>query len=183
MFSNNGKAMLVNAGGPNYLHFMSDAPKVAAFFDFDHTLIDVNSGLMFAKYERRQGRASLLILIRVAFWMLLYRLSIIDMQKAYRYALKHYKGDSDADMDQRARAWVSEELVTRLQPGARVALKYHREEDHPGVVLTTSSCYVARCAAEHFGLDEGIGNSFTLDQAGCLDGDFNEPLCYGAGKI
>jgi HAD superfamily hydrolase (TIGR01490 family) len=183
VFSNNDEPMLVNAVGPNYLHSMSDAPKVAVFFDFDHTLIDVNSGLLFAKYERRQGRASLFMLLRVAFWMLLYRLSIIDMEKAYRHALNHYKGDTDAAMASRARDWFSAEVATRLQPGARVALEYHREEAHLGAVLTTSSCYVARCAAEAYKLDVGIGNSFSLDAEDRLDGGFNQPLCYGSGKI
>ena len=179
----NDQARLVITQGANYLQAMSDAPKVAVFFDFDHTLIDVNSGLLYAKFERRKGRVSLLILLRVAFWMVLYRLSIIDMEKAYRRALAHYRGHSDVDMATRAQDWFAEEVPSRLQPGARIALDYHRDQAHLGAVLTTSSCYVARCAAQYFNLDEGIGNSFSLDTEGCLDGDFNAPLCYGNGKI
>jgi len=156
---------------------------VAAFFDFDHTLIDANSGMMYARFERRAGRVTRLQLARVAFWMVLYKLSIIDMDKVYRFALSRYQGESAADLDSRTQTWFHEEIAQRIQPGALEALAYHRAQGHPLVIITSSSIYLARCAAEHYQLDEGIGNSFVLDEEGKFAGDFVAPLCYREGKI
>ncbi len=123
---------------------MSDERPTAAFFDFDHTLIDANSGLMYARYERREGRVTRLQLLRVAFWMILYRLSIIDMDKVYRFALSRYRGEKAADLDARTCRWFAEEVAHRIQPGALEALAYHRDKGHPIVIITSSSCYLAR---------------------------------------
>ena len=162
---------------------MNQEPPVVAFFDFDHTLIDSNSGMMYARYERSAGRVTRLQLLRVAFWMILYRLSIIDMDKVYRFALKRYQGELASDLDKRTCTWFAEKIAHRIQPGALESLAYHRKMGHPVVIITSSSTYLAKAAAAHYGMDEGIGNSFVLDENGCFDGDFVAPLCYREGKI
>ena len=56
----------------------------ASFFDLDRTLIDVNSGVLWAKYERRLGNISGWAMARVGFWNLMYHLSLIDMDTIRR---------------------------------------------------------------------------------------------------
>jgi HAD superfamily hydrolase (TIGR01490 family) len=159
----------------------SEAP--IAFFDLDRTLIDANSGLLWARFERREGRISALQLARATFWMGMYHLSLIDLEKAYASALAHYRGVPRRDVEARTHAWFLTEVAPRLQPGARAAVDWHRSQGHRCVILTNSSPYQAAIAAQTWGLDGWISNGFNVDRQDRLDGTFEQPMSYGSGKI
>ena len=153
-----------------------------AFFDLDRTLIDCNSAIHYARFEQRNKRISKLQLMRSALWLALYHVSLVDMDKAYRAALAHFKGVSHEDLATRTSAWFHDEIVKRIQPGALEALRYHREQGHPLVILSSTSCYIAQAAAEAWNFDHWLANNFALDESGCLNGEYLPPLCYGPGK-
>ena len=154
-----------------------------AFFDLDRTLIDVNSGLLWAQHERRLGHISRSQMARAVFWTGLYHLAAIDMETAISRALVHYRGVSAEDLDRRTRAWFEREVAIRLRPKARDAMAAHRQRGDVLVILTNSSCYEARAAAERWGFDDYLANEFPTDARGRLTGAFQPPLCYGRGKV
>lgn len=156
---------------------------VAAFFDLDLTLIDVNSGVLWAQHERRLGNISRWQLSRAILWHGLYRLAVIDMEAAIDQALRHYRGASAEGLDSRTRAWFRETIEPRVRPAAISALGEHRSGGHPLVLLTNSSAYQAAIAAETWGLDDYLANRLPTDSTGCLTGTFERPLCYGPGKV
>lgn len=155
----------------------------AAFFDLDRTLIDINSGLVWAQHERSQGNISLWQFARASFWTLLYHVSLIDMEKAFAEAVRHYEGEAWEDLERRTRDWFHDEIEHRLRTGAEQRLDDHRREGHDLVVLTNSSCFEAAAATDAWGLDDWLANEFHTDDTGRLTGDFEEPLCYGEGKV
>ena len=154
-----------------------------AFFDLDRTLIDVNSGLLWARHERRHGHISAAQMARALVWTALYHVAVIDMETAVTRALDHYRGVHADHLDQRTRAWFEREVAGRLRPRAAAAMAEHRGRGDALVILTNSSCYEARAAAERWGFDDYLANQFPTDPAGCLIGAFERPLCYGAGKV
>jgi HAD superfamily hydrolase (TIGR01490 family) len=154
----------------------------AAFFDLDRTLIDCNSGVLYARFERRGKRISRRQLAMGLTFGVLYHFDMVDIDAAMGKALEHYKGVTDEELRERTRVWFADEVVDRLRPGARRALDAHRGLGHPLVMLTNSSCYMADIATEVFGLDDWLANSFVVDGDGRLTGEFEKPLCYGAGK-
>ncbi|MFW7379069.1 MAG: HAD family hydrolase [Oligoflexus sp.] len=156
--------------------------EIAAFFDLDRTLIDVNSAILYAKFERRHGRISNWQLFITAFYTSLYHLNILDMERAYTKASMYYRGLPEDEISQRTQQFFAEQVAHRLQPGARKALDEHRLQGHRLVLLTSSSSYQSQAAVAAWGMDHWIANRFpTLD--GCLDGTFHKPLCYGPGKV
>jgi HAD superfamily hydrolase (TIGR01490 family) len=162
---------------------MTAPRKVAAFFDLDRTLIDINSGYLYALHERRAGRLSRFEMARAMVWLFLYHLSVVDMAKAFEQAVAHFRGELDATLHERTRAWFEAEVVCRLRPGAAAALAEHRDKGHLRVLLTSSSNYVASMALETWGLDGWIANRFPADPDGRLLGTVERPLVYGAGKV
>src|SRR5690606_34015712 len=154
-----------------------------AFFDLARTLIDVNSGLLWARHERRCGHISRLQMTRAIVWTALCHASVIDMEVAITRALDHYRGVSADDLDRRTRIWFDREVAARLRPRAAAALAEHRRRGDLLVILTNSSCYEARAAAERWGFDDYLANEFPLDGDGRLTGRFVPPLCYGPGKV
>jgi HAD superfamily hydrolase (TIGR01490 family) len=156
---------------------------VAAFFDLDRTLIDANSGLLWARHEREQGNITTWQLARATLWSGLYLLSLVRLDDAYDAALSYYRGVSSSELEARTRAWFLEAVAGRLRPGAAAALAGHREAGHALVLLTNASCYEAAVAAETWKLDAWLANSFHTDASGCLTGTYEKPLCYGDGKV
>ncbi len=158
-------------------------PRSAAFFDLDRTLLDVNSGLMWAWHERRSGVISLWTMGRVLFWNLLYHMSVIDMEAVFARAVAHYRGVPRETLERRTREWFVRDIQRHLRTEAFEALAAHRNEGHALVLLTTSSCFEAAAACEAFGIDHWIANDLLSGGDGRLTGDFGRPLCYGPGKV
>jgi HAD superfamily hydrolase (TIGR01490 family) len=156
---------------------------VAAFFDLDRTLIGINSGVAWARHERRTGNISRWQMARAVVWGALYHLSLANVERAFEEALRHYKTQPEADLDQRTRDWFEQHVREHLRPGAARALDEHRAQGHPLVLLSSCSSFEARAAAEAFALDGWLANEFPVDAEGRLVGSFVSPLCYGAGKV
>ena len=157
--------------------------RLAAFFDLDRTLIDVNSAILWARAERRHGSLSWRQLLRVGYWAVLYHLSMVDAAYTAEVAMEHYRNQSIADLEHRAQAWFHQEVSHRLRPGARAALQRHREAGHALVLLTTSFHFAAREAAQTWDFDDWIANSPLDDGTGRLTGTCEQPICFGAGKV
>lgn len=155
----------------------------AAFFDLDRTLIDVNSGLLWAQHERQLGNLSFMQMARATFWTAMYHLSLIDMESAFNEAVAHYGGQPEEQLAERTREWFHDEIAGRLRPEAREAADEHRQQGHPLVILTNSSCFEASVAAETWGFGHWLANRFPTDDDGILQGTFASPLCYGEGKV
>ena len=156
--------------------------RVVAFFDLDRTLIDVNSAVLYAKYERKRKRICLWQMVTAVVYSALYHLNLLNMEQAYVKALQHYKGQPEKIIDKNTREFFFSDVHGRLQPGAKKALDYHKAKGHELVLLSTSSCYQARAAAEAWGLDDFIANRFPIEE-GKLNGTLAKPFCYGQGKV
>lgn len=157
--------------------------RTAAFFDLDRTLIDVNSGVLWAQYERRQGNISSWMMARVAFWNVMYHLSFIDMEMMFARAVGHYRGVPRHELDRRTREWFESDIRQRLRREAKDIIAEHHTAGHILVLLTSSSCFEAAAASEAFGIEHWLANDFCTDGEGLLTGDFVRPLCYGPGKV
>lgn len=157
--------------------------RVAAFFDLDRTLLDMNSSTLWAKHELLKRSISLRQFGRVLVWNALYHLSLIDIETAYKEALAHYRGRLYDDLEEETRQWFARDVAHHLRPGAERALREHRAKGHQLVLLTSASAFAARAARDTWELDDFLSNDFLTDDRGNLDGSFIAPLCYGPGKV
>ena len=157
--------------------------RAAAFFDMDRTLLDMNSSTLWAMHELRGRRISVKQFGRVMVWNALYHLSLIDIETAYKEALAHYRGRDYDELQDETRAWFDKDVAHHLRPGAERALRDHRTQGHPLVLLTSASSFAARAARDTWEMDEFLSNDFPTDDSGRLDGTFVTPLCYGSGKV
>jgi HAD superfamily hydrolase (TIGR01490 family) len=157
--------------------------RVAAFFDLDRTLLDMNSSTLWAKHELLKRSISLRQFGRVLLWNALYHLSLIDIETAYKEALAHYRGRPYDDLEEETRQWFARDVAHHLRPGAGRALREHRAKGHQLVLLTSASAFAARAARDTWELDDFLSNDFLTDDRGNLDGSFIAPLCYGTGKV
>jgi HAD superfamily hydrolase (TIGR01490 family) len=157
--------------------------RIAAFFDLDRTLIRENSGKLYAYNEYRAGRMSSWQLAKSAYWLLLHRYALLDVEHAYGKAAEHWRGVSSSDLKALTRSWFRSEVDARLTPGGRRALDEHRARGHMTVLLSNTSEYIAAAAAESWQLDAWLANAIPCDAEGRILGSMGTPLCIGPGKV
>jgi HAD superfamily hydrolase (TIGR01490 family) len=156
--------------------------KPAAFFDLDKTLLTVNSGGLWMRSERRQGRISFWQLIQGTVYLAAYKFSVLDMDKVMTKALQTVKGIEEDVIRQRTRDWYKREVAAHAAPGAQAVLADHRSQGHMLILHTSSSPYESEIASQQFGLDDFISSRFEVKD-GILTGQLDGPACYGKGKV
>lgn len=154
----------------------------AAFFDLDGTLLTVNSGRLWMLYERREGRLNLWQLLQGSFYLLAYRVSVLDMDRVMEKALATVMGQEEDLIRRRTEEWFEREVKRFFAPGAAAVLEEHRRQGRPLVLLTSSSPYESQAACRTFGLDDFISTRYQV-QNGRFTGKLLGPACYGEGKI
>ncbi len=157
--------------------------RIAAYFDFDRTLIDVNSGTLWMRHERRGGRVTRWQMLVATTYFLRYHLSLIDMEQAMTRALATVAGTPEADVDRRTRQWYHAEVRPHLQPAALQAVEHHRAEGHALVLLTTSSPYLSGAVRDDLALDAFGCTAYEVGADGRFTGGLVRPVCYGEGKV
>ncbi|MCB9683811.1 MAG: HAD-IB family hydrolase [Alphaproteobacteria bacterium] len=152
-----------------------------ALFDLDRTLLDCNSGRLWAMAEWRAGRITSRDLAWAMGWLVRYGLGFEGgLNQAMEAAATTIIGETEEALDARVRRWFDHEVRHRLRPGARTSLQRHRERGDRLVLATSGSIYAARAAADAFGLDEVVATTFEV-----VDGRFTgriEVLAIADGK-
>ncbi len=154
----------------------------AAFFDLDGTLLTVNSGRLWLRRERRNGRINVGQALKGIMFLGLYRLGSINIERAMSEALETVRGEPEERLRRWTREWYWEEVASFGAPGAAAVLTAHRAAGHPLVLLTSSSPYASECAVEQFELDDYLSTVYELDNKR-FTGRVVPPICYGAGKV
>jgi HAD superfamily hydrolase (TIGR01490 family) len=157
--------------------------RVAALFDMDKTLLDTSSGQLYAYYMYRIGRMGRRELARVAWWGLLSRLGVLDMQNLIPRLLADAAGDDEGEMRRLCDHWFEQDVLPHLtEPGCR-QVEEHQAQGHVVAIVSASTQYVVRPLAAHLGISEQYVCTLLRSQNGRLTGEAEEPPCYGAGKV
>lgn len=154
----------------------------AVLLDMDHTLIDGNSAYFFMKYLRREGRVSLRQMAQSVYWLLQYRFNVIDMPLVSRRAFAQMAGDSEAELLAHNGRWFVEYVQPAIFRDAVLMIERHKRKGRLLAIVTASTRYAAEPLAQHLGIEHVICTRLVTSN-GCFTGRFEEPLCYGDGKV
>ena len=156
-------------------------PAIIAFFDMDYTTLDDSSGLLYVKYLRRQKRIGRRVLLRIAWWTLLYKVSAIDVNSAVPKMLSYAEHQSAARLMAESYAWFDETLRAHIAPRAVDKIDFHRQQGHRVVLISASTQFAVQPVAEYLRLD--FLCTRLIDRDDELTGQVVDPPCYGAAKV
>ncbi len=162
---------------------MTSHPTIAAFFDVDYTVLNASSSVLYIKYMRRHGRLGHLDMLRVGWYVILYRTAILDFARVIARVARTSAGESEPETRAFCDRWFQEVVVHTVSEDARQRIAYHRAQGHRPVLLSAATQYVNRPLAEHLGLDDDFLCTRLEAQDGVLTGRLIEPACYGSGKL
>ena len=154
---------------------------IVAFFDMDYTTLDDSSGLLYVKYLRRQKRIGRRVLLRIAWWTLLYQVSAIDVNSAVPKMLSYAEHQSASRLMAESYVWFDEVLRKHIAPRAVDKIDFHRRQGHRVVLISASTQFAVQPVAEYLHLD--FLCTQLIDRNDELTGQVVDPPCYGAGKV
>ncbi|HEY0138043.1 MAG TPA: HAD family hydrolase [Nannocystis sp.] len=158
------------------------AGKVGAFFDVDHTLLDVNSGARWLRHAWRTGQTSSLQALRALGWLVRYRLALLDLEAVSALVARDYRGYSAADLDAEARSWFRRDIEAHVCIEGRARVADHLAKGHVVALLTSGTRFSVTPLAELLGVTHLLCTELEVE-AGKLTGRHIAPACAGAGKV
>ena len=155
--------------------------RVVAFFDMDHTIIWENSGHSSVKLARRHGFVSARHLIKGFLKIILYRLTILDIETWYEQNIAMIAGLTPADMERFAAQWFDELARPTVYKQAYDLVREHQDQGHQVVIISNAPAFMIAPVAKALQVEDIIGTRLEIKD-GRFTGRLVKPLCYGKGK-
>jgi putative phosphoserine phosphatase / 1-acylglycerol-3-phosphate O-acyltransferase len=164
------------------IEHMEDGPQIAAFFDFDGTIVSGFSALAFLREQLLQGKLSRNDIFELASAMARLALGRIDFAGAMAVSAGILRGMSEQSYYQFG-AQVYEKHIRRLvYPEARALVAAHLRKSHTVAIISSATPYQIEPAARGLGVDHVLCTRLA-SRKGLLTGAVVPPVCWGKGKV
>ena len=153
----------------------------AAFFDMDKTVLRIDTGLSWMRYEYRRGRSGRRDIARAVYWSLLYRVALLDMESLATRLTAGLAGQPEADLAAACADWYARHVAHEVATDARRAIDHHRGRGDIIVLATGSSQYAAEAVERGIGIDHVLCSRIEV-----VDGRFTGRLAamgFGDHKV
>ena len=157
--------------------------RVAALFDLDKTLLDTSSGQLYARFQYHSGQMNRWQLARVAWWGLLSRLGVLNMEDLIPRLLADAAGDDADEMRRQCDRWFINDVAAHVTGRGRQRVAEHQAQDHVIGIVSASTQYVVRPMADYLGIPGQYVCTRLESEDGRLTGKVVPPVCYGQGKV
>jgi len=157
--------------------------RIAAFFDFDGTLIRGESGKYGFKFLREKGfKMSLPFLLKAFSYYGLYKLNRITEAEMSDILLNFYRGRREEEFEQYLPEFYHRYIEKDLSPVIMERIEYHRKQGHLLVIASASLCYFMNYVKDRLSFDYALCTELEKDENGVLTGRPLENICIGEFK-
>lgn len=160
------------------------APRAAAFFDLDRTLIAGSSGFHWARAARRVGMLTRRDMAHLGYQNLRFRLqgSTDESTTRVREQVSQILDGARARDLSRMAPQVVAGVLPRVYPQVLEVAYAHQDAGRPVYICTAASQDLADLLAHVLGFDGAIGSRYELRPDGSYTGAIVEPFTYREGK-
>lgn len=156
---------------------------VAAFIDFDETLLAIDSAGIGFKLLKEQGYLTRGFMLKMMLVLFLFKLGLLSDQAVARSMLSFYKGRELQPFVDSADAFYAEYLKPNLSPAMLNRLSWHQQQGHHTVLLTGSIDYYLKPVVKDLQIDHLLCTHLETGENGRLTGRSRGPVCVGAAKV
>lgn len=156
--------------------------RVGAFFDIDHTVLEVNSGTKWIGHQWKHDRMTVIELMRALWWSVEYRFGLLDFDAMAGRIIAQYEGQEIEPIEREVAQWFQREIEATICGEARQRIEEHRAEGHVLVLLTSATRFLSAPVAQALVI-EHILCTEVGEQQGRFTGTHLQPACYGPGKV
>ncbi len=155
---------------------------IVAFFDFDKTLVQVESGKMGFKWLKDHRMLPLGFFLKVLMASVFYRAHLFSEERMVNVLLSFYRKRRLADFEANADEFYQTYLRPYLAPRMLARLKFHKQENHLLVLISGSLRYYLEPVVKNLGFDHLLCTDLEVGENGLLTGRSKGPVCVGENK-
>jgi HAD superfamily hydrolase (TIGR01490 family) len=155
---------------------------VAAFFDVDHTLLACNSARKWVEYLWRNDKITVAAALRSVWWLVKYRLSVLDYEQVTREVVSAYAGQSIDSLATEVEAWFHTDVEPEICVEGRERVEWHRAQGHTLVLLTSGTFFSVAPLQRILDIPFLVCTELEIVD-GKLTGKHVPPSCFGPGKL
>jgi HAD superfamily hydrolase (TIGR01490 family) len=159
----------------------ASAPRRAAFFDMDNTVLRVETGMSWVRFLYGRGELPPAMVAKAVYWQALYKLAVLDIDAVFAKLAATLTGGSEADMIAKCDIWYRDHVAPTIAPAALVAIEHHRRAGHLIVLATGSTQYAARPVARGIGIEHVLSSELEVER-GVFTGRA-AAYCFGRHKV
>ena len=170
---------------PRVVDTLADAPRIAAFFDLDKTVIAKASMVAFSRPLQRAGMVSRRLMLKAAWGQIVYAqigASPEKLEKLRESVLQLTKGWDQAEISAIVRDTLGDVIEPIVYEEALDRIRAHQLWGHKVFIVSASPEEVVAPIARMLGVDEAIATRAELDDKGRYSGR-TERYIYGAEKV
>jgi len=156
--------------------------KVAAFFDFDKTLVEVESGRMAFMWMWNQRMILPGYMLKVLAARILNKLNVLSEERLIEIMLTFYRGRKLETFRQGSEQFYQEYLKPHLAPVIIQRVNFHRKEGHFLVLVSASIRYLLEPVVADLGFDLLLCTDLEEGESGVLTGRPKGPVCIEENK-
>jgi HAD superfamily hydrolase (TIGR01490 family) len=152
------------------------------FFDLDNTLVTKSTGLLYYRYLRQKGYATILDSIKAVYFWLRYRMNSLDIKSLAEREVRKVTGMSERAMIELCDRWFHDMVRHYISPRAIEVVNEHRAKGHIMAILSAATPYTVNPVKKFLQIDHGLCTNLVVKD-GIFTGELIEPYCYGEGKL
>jgi HAD superfamily hydrolase (TIGR01490 family) len=153
-----------------------------AFFDLDHTILDINSGVIMVKEAHRKGLIRKADFISALLLSVFYKAGFLNAEFIMKRMAAWLNGTSEQKFIQFADQVFEQHIRKAIRKQAREMVKYHQNNGGRSVLLSASTPYVCDPVKNTLQLDDIICSKLEVID-GHFSGNPEGKYCYGAEKL
>jgi len=155
---------------------------IGAFFDFDETLLDIESSRLGFRYLWERRLVSIGFILKVLMANIFYQRHWISDEKMAKILIKFYRSRDLAEFQQGAAAFYQDHLKSHLAPNILARVNKHRYQGHRLILISGSVRYMLEPVAEELGFDHLLCTDLEIGEDGLLTGRAKGPICLNSNK-
>jgi putative phosphoserine phosphatase / 1-acylglycerol-3-phosphate O-acyltransferase len=156
-------------------------PKIAAFFDFDGTLIYGYSALVFAQDRIMSRQVGLAEALRTARLGIDYARGKAGYDDLIKLAGSTWKGKTTKDIEALGERLFKQHIADRVYPEARALVAAHRKRGHTIAITTSATWFQVAPIAKALGIPEVVCQHLEIVDD-IVTGNMSGASMWGSGK-
>ena len=126
--------------------------RAAAFFDLDSTVLRIDTGRSWVKFQVARGAMGRRDRAQSLYWSLLYKAAVLDIETLATRLVAGLAGQAEAEMVEACAIWQAQDVLPQIAGPARAAIARHLAAGDVVALLTGATQYAAEPVAAHLGV-------------------------------
>jgi putative phosphoserine phosphatase/1-acylglycerol-3-phosphate O-acyltransferase len=156
--------------------------KVAAFFDFDGTIIDGYSALALLKERLTHGQVNPVDTVKVVLTGIGTRTGHAEVEDFMKAGLAIFKGKTIDELDEMGRKFTRSVLGGYLYADALDKITEHQKAGHLVVIASSALPFQIDALAEELGIEHVLCSRLAVDDDGRCTGEVDGEMLWGKPK-